>query len=78
VIDVEDTGIGVPRRDRRRIWKKFERGSNAEKGRVEGSGIGLTLALSIAKGHGGTVALVPLKQGSRFSLILPKLVLPRA
>jgi signal transduction histidine kinase len=73
VIDVEDNGIGVPRRDRRRIWKKFERGSNAEKGRVEGSGIGLTLALSIARGHGGTIALAPLKQGSRFSLILPKL-----
>lgn len=73
VIDVEDNGIGVPRRDRRRIWKKFERGSNAEKGRIEGSGIGLTLALSIARGHGGTVTLTPLKQGSRFSLILPKL-----
>lgn len=72
VVDVEDNGIGVPRRDRRRIWKKFERGSNAEKGRIEGSGIGLTLALSIAKGHGGTIALTPLKQGSRFSLLLPK------
>ncbi|MBI3724035.1 HAMP domain-containing histidine kinase [bacterium] len=72
VIDVEDNGIGVPRRDRRRIWKKFERGSNAKKGRVEGSGIGLTLALSIARGHGGTIVLTPLKQGSRFSLILPK------
>jgi signal transduction histidine kinase len=72
VIDVEDNGIGVPRRDRRRIWKKFERGSNAEKGRIEGSGIGLTLALSIAKGHGGTITLTPLKQGSRFSLVLPK------
>jgi signal transduction histidine kinase len=77
VIDVEDNGIGVPRRDRRRIWKKFERGSNAEKGRIEGSGIGLTLALSIAKGHGGTVTLTPLKQGSRFSLILPKLALAK-
>jgi signal transduction histidine kinase len=77
VIDVDDNGMGVPRRDRRRIWKKFERGSNAEKARVEGSGIGLTLALSIARGHGGTVTLTPLKQGSRFSLVLPKLVLPK-
>ncbi|HZU95619.1 MAG TPA: HAMP domain-containing sensor histidine kinase [Planctomycetota bacterium] len=77
VIDVEDNGIGVPRRDRRRIWKKFERGSNAEKGRIEGSGIGLTLALSIARGHGGTVTLTPLKQGSRFSLVLPKLALAK-
>ncbi len=77
VIDVEDNGIGVPRRDRRRIWKKFERGSNAEKGRIEGSGIGLTLALSIARGHGGTVTLAPLKQGSRFSLVLPKLALAK-
>jgi nitrogen-specific signal transduction histidine kinase len=72
-IAVEDNGIGVPRRDRRRIWKKFERGSNAEKGRFEGSGIGLTLALSIARGHGGTIWLTPLKpKGSRFTLSLPK------
>ena len=70
---VEDNGMGVPRRDRRRIFVKFERGSNAEKGRIEGSGIGLTLANEIAKAHGGSIRYTALKpRGSRFSVLLPK------
>jgi signal transduction histidine kinase len=72
-IAVEDNGMGVPRRDRRRIFVKFERASNAEKSRVEGSGIGLTLASEILKGHGGKIRYTPLKpRGSRFSLVLPR------
>lgn len=70
---VEDNGIGVPRRDRRRIFVKFERGSNAEEKRIEGSGIGLTLALSIVKAHGGTITYAPNKpDGSKFSIWLRK------
>lgn len=72
-VAVEDNGIGVPRRDRRRIFVKFERGSNAEKGRIEGSGIGLTLANSIVRAHGGWIKYAALKpNGSRFSVFLPK------
>ncbi len=72
-IAVEDNGIGVPARDRRRIFVKFERGSNAEQSRIEGSGIGLTLATEIAKAHGGSVRYTPLKPaGSRFSVFLPR------
>lgn len=70
---VEDNGIGVPRRDRRRIFVKFERGTNAEERRIEGSGIGLTLALSIVNAHGGTITYSPLKPiGSKFSVWLRK------
>jgi two-component system alkaline phosphatase synthesis response regulator PhoP len=50
-IAVEDNGIGVPRGDRRRIFVKFERGSNAEEARIQGSGVGLSLALSILEAH---------------------------
>jgi signal transduction histidine kinase len=72
VIDVEDNGPGIPRRERRRVFKKFERGADAEKRRIEGSGIGLTLALSIVRGHGGAIRYAPLKPcGSRFSIVLP-------
>ncbi|HBP21190.1 MAG TPA: hypothetical protein DEA08_25810, partial [Planctomycetes bacterium] len=72
-IAVEDNGMGVPRRDRRRIFVKFERASNAEKSRVEGSGIGLTLASEIAKAHGGRVRYAPNKpKGSRFAIVLPR------
>ncbi|MBL4848732.1 MAG: HAMP domain-containing histidine kinase [Planctomycetes bacterium] len=72
-ITVEDNGMGVPRPDRRRIFVKFERASNAEKSRVEGSGIGLTLASEIVKAHKGRIKYTPNKpQGSRFSIYLPR------
>lgn len=72
-IAVEDNGIGVPRRDRRRIFVKFERGSNAEQARIEGSGIGLTVADTIVRAHGGRVEYQALRpKGSRFSIFLPK------
>ena len=72
-IAVEDNGIGVPRRDRRRIFVKFERGTNAEAARIEGSGIGLTVADTIVRAHGGWIECTPLRpEGSRFSIFLPK------
>ncbi|MEZ6188829.1 MAG: HAMP domain-containing sensor histidine kinase [Planctomycetota bacterium] len=71
-ISVEDNGIGVPPRDRKRIFVKFERGTNAERERVEGSGIGLTMANTIVRAHGGWIRYTQLKQGSRFTIHLPK------
>ena len=72
-IAVEDNGMGVPRGDRRRIFVKFERAKNAEKSRVEGSGIGLALASEIVRGHGGRIRYAPLKpKGSRFSIFVPR------
>ena len=75
-IDIEDNGLGVVPRDRRRIFKKFERGSDPQTSQVAGSGIGLTLALSILRAHGGDLRYAPARaQGSRFTVILP---LPRS
>jgi signal transduction histidine kinase len=72
-ISVVDNGVGVPRRDRRRIFRKFERGLYAERAQIQGSGIGLTLARSIVEGHGGDLTYAPNKpQGSRFIISLPK------
>lgn len=72
-ISVVDNGVGVPRRDRRRIFRKFERGQYAERAQIQGSGIGLTLARSIVQGHGGDLSYAPNKpQGSRFIITLPK------
>lgn len=72
-ISVVDNGVGVPRRDRRRIFRKFERGQYAERAQIQGSGIGLTLARSICRGHGGDLSYAPNKpNGSRFVITLPK------
>lgn len=72
-IAIIDNGVGIPRRDRRRVFEKFERGSYAERSQIEGSGIGLTLARSIVRGHGGDLSYQPNKpSGSRFIITLPK------
>lgn len=72
-VDVEDDGIGVPRRDRKRIFKKFERGTDRAMDAIGGSGIGLTLALSIARAHGGDIRYAPGRgKGSKFTVVLPK------
>jgi signal transduction histidine kinase len=72
-ISVIDNGVGVTRRDRKRIFRKFERGSYAERAQIQGSGIGLTLARSICRGHGGDLNHAPNKpNGSRFIITLPK------
>lgn len=72
-ISVIDNGVGVPSRDRKRIFQKFERGQYAEKAQIQGSGIGLTLARSIVRGHGGELAYAPNKnRGSRFIITVPK------
>lgn len=72
-ISVIDNGSGVSRRDRRRIFRKFERGQNAEVAQIQGSGIGLTLARSIVEGHGGELNYAPNKpRGSRFVITLPR------
>ena len=50
---VDDSGPGVPARERDRIWRPFERGGAARDRAAGGSGIGLTIVREIAQEHGG-------------------------
>ncbi len=53
VIGVTDKGPGVPKRDQRRIFEPFERVDDRLSRATEGSGIGLSLVMFVAKAHGG-------------------------
>lgn len=65
---VADDGPGVARRDRRRIFGRFARGS----GGAAGTGLGLYLAEQVALAHGGRIDLdTEPGVGSTFSLVLP-------
>ncbi len=65
---VSDDGPGVARRDRRRIFGRFARGS----GGAQGTGLGLYLAEQVALAHGGRIDLdTEPGVGSTFSLVLP-------
>lgn len=57
VLEVADHGPGIPRRDRRRLFRPFERGDDRLSSGVQGSGIGLSLVHHVAKAHGGAVSV---------------------
>ncbi|MEM7243889.1 MAG: HAMP domain-containing sensor histidine kinase [Acidobacteriota bacterium] len=67
VVSVNDDGPGIARRDRERLFGRFERA-----GSTAGTGLGLHLIEQVARLHGGRVELdVPDDQGCHFSLWLP-------
>ena len=70
VIEVADTGPGIPTDEQPHVWEELYRG---EAGRgVPGSGLGLALVRAIAERHNGRVGLRSrLGQGTVFSLRLP-------
>jgi signal transduction histidine kinase len=71
MFEVEDHGAGVPKRERRSIFRAFRRGRNAG---VTGGGVGLGLALARrwARLLGGELTLrPPTGEGACFRLMLP-------
>lgn len=71
-IEIEDQGIGIPREEYNKIFKRFYRGQNATVQKSEGSGVGLYLSRKILEDQGGTVSVkAARKQGSVFVVQLP-------
>ncbi len=55
VITIADNGIGIPEKDRSRVFRLFERINPAEQ--FEGTGIGLTIVRKAVERMGGTIGL---------------------
>ncbi|HEY5728510.1 MAG TPA: HAMP domain-containing sensor histidine kinase, partial [Anaerolineales bacterium] len=73
VIEVADTGMGIPPEDIANIFEELYRGSNARG--TEGSGLGLALVNRIAALHGGGVGVRSSQnnpRGTVFTLRLPR------
>src|SRR3984957_4118891 len=72
VIEVADTGPGIPPELAPRVFQRFVR--NGRDG-GKGSGLGLAIVRSVAQSHGGTVELEPPpdRTGTRFVIRLPAL-----
>ena len=66
-IAVEDSGPGVPEDVRPRLFERFARGETAS-----GSGLGLSIARTYARAHGGDLVYEQTDSGARFELILPQ------
>ena len=54
---VEDSGVGIPKSQRNRLYTKFFRGDNVIKMQTEGSGLGLFIARNIVVAHGGEIRI---------------------
>jgi signal transduction histidine kinase len=71
-VSVLDRGLGIPAGEEVKIFEHFYRAHDSLSSGIQGTGLGLTLAQKMAKGHGGTIFYEARKEGgSRFTLQLP-------
>jgi len=66
VIEVSDTGPGVPERARAHLFEAFQ-GST----RTGGTGLGLAIAAELIRAHGGEIRLVEGTMGATFRISIP-------
>ena len=72
-VAVSDRGIGVPEDEIQFLFDRFSRGSNAKHSAIKGTGLGLYLAGSLVRGHGGRIEVESrLNEGSTFTVVLPR------
>ncbi len=72
IVEVTDTGAGIPTRDLDRVFERFYRVDAARSRRTGGTGLGLAIAKHVVERHGGTIsARSQLDVGSTFTIRLP-------
>jgi signal transduction histidine kinase len=71
-ITVTDSGIGIPRQDRQRVFERFYRVDQSRASSTGGTGLGLAIVKHVASNHGGSVAVWSEEGlGSTFTLRIP-------
>jgi signal transduction histidine kinase len=66
ILEVSDTGPGVPERTREHLFEAFQ-----TSGRPGGSGLGLAIAAELVRAHGGEIHLVEGTIGATFRIVIP-------
>jgi signal transduction histidine kinase len=70
--EIEDHGCGIPRRDLERLFNEFTRGSNANRYKADGNGLGLYIVRGIIRRAGGTVSIQSMEgHGTTVTVRLP-------
>lgn len=73
LLEVKDTGIGIPLSEQAKIFEKFYRASNAVETQADGSGLGLYLVKLIVDALNGSITFSSTPGvGTTFSIRLPK------
>jgi len=73
LLRVKDAGVGIPKTELKRVFKRFHRVPGPLASRVKGTGLGLFIVRSVAKRHGGRAWAESegAGRGSTFYLQLP-------
>jgi two-component system, NtrC family, sensor histidine kinase GlrK len=72
VLDVADSGPGIPPEDRGHIFEAFYTGKAPRGGNIKGTGIGLSVVLEFVAAHGGAVQIIDGEfPGAHFRITMP-------
>ncbi len=73
LIEIADTGIGIPKDELPKVFDEFYRATNARKAERDGTGLGLSMARQVVERHGGRIwAESEEGKGTTISFTLPK------
>ncbi len=73
LVEIIDTGIGIPEEELPKIFDEFYRAANAKKIEKDGTGLGLSIVKQIIERHSGKIWVESRENvGTKFSFILPK------
>ncbi len=72
VLEVADTGMGIPKAELDMLFKRFFRSTTATKNLIAGTGLGLSIVKLTAEAHGGTLSVESVEgKGTTFRVVLP-------
>lgn len=74
VLEVIDTGVGIPAEEQHRLFERFTPTRRSERGEIQGIGRGLTMVRAVAEAHGGSATLTSTPgAGTTVRITLPAL-----
>lgn len=72
LVEVADTGVGIPEAEQTQLFARFFRSTTATQNAIQGTGLGLSIVRSIAEAHGGDISFTSTPgSGTTFAFRVP-------
>ena len=72
ILEVRDTGMGIPADEQEHVFERFFRTSRATEQAIQGTGLGLAISKAIVHAHGGRITLASSDgEGATFRVTIP-------